>query len=96
MYKCIDDNNNVHCIKKIKLINTSSDTTNVHFELIQQEIYLLQNLTHPRIIKFHGYFYTQDIDKYINIVMEYASFGPLSKLIAERFSQRLFLEENVS
>lgn len=96
VYKCIDDNNNVRCIKKIQLVDSSDVATNAHFEMILQEIYLLQNLTHPRIIKLYEYFYTEHEDKSIHIVMEHAEFGPLSRLIAERNAQRKFFDENVS
>lgn len=95
VYKCIDDNNNVRCIKRIKLINTSNVATNAHFELIQHEIYLLQNLMHPRIISLHDYFYSKDC-KYIHIVMEHAIHGPLSKLITDRHIENSYFDETVS
>lgn len=66
----------------------------VHLELIQQEIYLLQNLSHPRIISLYNYFFSND-GKYIHIVMEYARNGPLSKLIATKLSNDEAFEENV-
>lgn len=95
VYKCVDDNSNVCCIKRIKLINTSNAATNAHFEMIQQEIYLLQNLMHPRIIGLHDYFYSKDC-KYIHIVMEHANHGPLSKLITDKYDGKSYFDEFVS
>lgn len=95
MYKCIDGNNNVCCIKRIQLNKASGVAADMHLEMIQQEIYLLQNLMHPRVISFYGYFYTSD-NKYIHIVMEYATHGALSKLIAERLTEKKPLDESVS
>lgn len=94
VYKCVDGNNNVRCIKQIKLVNTSNALAATHFEMIQQEIYLLQHLAHPRIISLMEYFCLSNNDD-ICIVMEYASYGPLSKMIAERNVQKDFLPEYV-
>lgn len=91
MYKCIDDNNNVRCIKKIQLIDTSNVAT--HIEMIKQEIYLLQNLAHPRIIGLYEYFCSDNNNECIYIVMEYASRGSLSKMLNE---QQTFFDESVS
>ncbi|XP_055324406.1 uncharacterized protein LOC129578992 [Sitodiplosis mosellana] len=91
VYKCMDDNNNVRCIKKIQLVDASDVVTNAHFEMIQQEIYLLQNLAHPRIIGLYEYFCSNTDNKCIYIVMEYASNGSLSKMIND---QQTFLDEN--
>lgn len=88
----MDKNENVVCIKRIKLIKSKE---NIHFELIRQEIYLLQNLIHPRIIRLYSYFYSNDGD-YINIIMEYASHGSLTKLIASQLKKDAFLHESVS
>lgn len=66
----------------------------VHFEMIQQEIYLLKNLVHPRIISLYAYFYSND-GKYIHIVMEYAEHGSLSKLIADKTLKNQRFNENV-
>lgn len=94
MYKCTDDNNNVRCIKHIQLKDTSNvAVTGTHFEMIQQEIYLLQNLAHPRIIGLYEYFCTDNECKNIYIVMEYASHGSLSTLINNQLN---FFDENVS
>lgn len=60
---------------------------------VQQEIYLLQNLKHPRVIKFLQHFYTTN---HAYIVMEYASNGPLSKYLQEKRERKSFLNENVS
>lgn len=92
MYKCSDKNDNILCIKRIKLIESKE---NIHFELIRQEIYLLQNLIHPRIIRLYSYFYSNDGD-YIHIIMEYASHGSLAKLIASQLKKDEFLHESVS
>lgn len=66
----------------------------VHFEMIQQEIYLLKNLVHPRIISLYAYFYSND-GKYIHIVMEYAEHGSLSKLIGDKILKNQRFNENV-
>lgn len=63
--------------------------------MIQHEIYLLQNLMHPRIISLHDYFYSKDC-KYIHIVMEHAVHGPLSKLITDRHIENSYFDETVS
>lgn len=63
--------------------------------MIQHEIYLLQNLMHPRIISLHDYFYSKDC-KYIHIVMEHAIHGPLSKLITDRHIENSYFDETVS
>lgn len=84
----------MRCVKKIQLAVTSDVATNTqHFEMIQQEIYLLQNLAHPRIIGLYEYFCSDADDKCIYIVMEYASNGSLSKMIND---QRNYFGENVS
>lgn len=95
VFKCIDANNNIRCIKEIKLVNTSKEIAVAHLQMIQREIYLLQNLQHPRIISLYGYFCTDD-SRIIYIVMEYASFGSLSNMIARRHAQMDFLPEFVS
>lgn len=89
----MDSNNNVRCIKKIQLVNASNAVTNTHFEMIQQEIYLLQNLAHPRIIGLYEYFCTDNDHTCIYIVMEFASRGSLSRLIN---NQQTFFDEHVS
>lgn len=66
-----------------------------HLELIQQEIYLLENLAHPRIISLHSYFYSND-GKYIHLVMEYARNGSLCKLIAAQAADNKRFTEKVS
>lgn len=66
----------------------------VHLELIQQEIYLLQHLNHPRIIQLFNYYFSND-GKYIHIVMEYARNGPLSKLIAAKLADNQWFKEKV-
>lgn len=66
-----------------------------HMELIQQEIYLLENLAHPRIINLHTYFYSND-GKYIHLVMEYARNGSLSKMIATQAATNKHFSEKVS
>lgn len=63
--------------------------------MIQQEIYLLQHLAHPRIISLYEYFCSKD-NSVVYIVMEYASFGSLSKMIAHRHTKMDFLPEHVS
>lgn len=63
--------------------------------MIQQEIYLLHNLAHPRIISLLDYFCINDNND-ICIVMEFASNGSLSKMIADRSNQMEFLPEHVS
>lgn len=68
---------------------------NKHFDMIQQEIYLLQNLIHPRIVHLYDYFYSND-NAFVYIVMELAAFGPLSKMIAHRRTQMDFFQEAVS
>lgn len=97
VYRCIDaNNNNIECcIKRIKLIQTTNVLASKHFDMIQQEIYLLQNLIHPRIIHLYDYFYSND-NAFVHIVMELAAFGPLSKMIADRRSRMEFFQELVS
>lgn len=95
VYKCFDENNSIRCVKRIKLIKTTDNAATAHFTQIQQEIYLLQNLIHPRIIKLYSYFYSNDCD-YIFIIMEYASYGSLAKLIAQQIKEDRFLNEKVS
>lgn len=97
VYKCIDANNNIECcVKRIKLIETTNmAVANTHFDMIQQEIYLLQHLIHPRIIHLYDYFYSND-NAFVFIVMELAAFGPLSKMIAHRRTQLDFFQEVVS
>lgn len=82
------------CIKKIKLVKSSTVLANRHIEMIQQEIFLLHNLIHPRIISLLGYFWSND-NREIFIVMEYASFGSLSMMIGHRRAQMSFFEESV-
>lgn len=94
MYKCLDRNNNERCIKSIKLIDTVKSVAEAHFEMIQHEIFLLQNLIHPRIITLYSYFYSND-GKYINIVMEYAKYGSLSTLIAGKADKKQQFDEKV-
>lgn len=95
VYKCIDANHNVECcIKRIKLIETTTAAASTHFDMIQQEIYLLQNLMHPRIIHLYDYFYSND-NAYVYIVMELAAFGSLSTAIAYRRTQMSFFHEIV-
>ncbi|XP_031620172.1 serine/threonine-protein kinase nekl-2-like [Contarinia nasturtii] len=93
VYKCMDQNNDMRCIKQIKLNNASDDAASKHLGMIQREIYLLQNLAHPRIISMYGYFCSETDDEYVYIVMEYAAFGSLSKIIAENCAQHLFFDE---
>lgn len=81
-------------MKRIKLIKTSDVTANVHFKLIQQEIYLLQHLIHPRIIRLFDYYYSND-GNYIHIIMEYATRGSLAKFIANKINDNQFLNERV-
>lgn len=66
----------------------------VHLELIQQEIYLLQHLNHPRVIQLFNYYFSND-GKYIHIVMEYARNGPLSKAIATKLADSQRFKEKV-
>lgn len=94
VFKCIDANNNVRCIKQIKLINVSSVIAIAHLEMIQREIYLLQHLAHPRIIRLYEYFCSNE-NNAVYIVMEYAAIGSLSKMIAHRHTQMDFLPEHV-
>lgn len=94
VYKCLDKYANVRCVKRIKLIQTTDIAGDAHFELIQQEIYLLQNLIHPRIIRFYSSFLSNDCD-YIHIIMEYAPHGSLAQLIAKQLEADQFLDENV-
>lgn len=83
------------CIKQIKLVETTTAVANTHSDMIQQEIYLLQNLTHPRIIHLYDYFYSND-NAFVYIVMELAAFGSLSNEIAYRRTQMQFYDEVVS
>lgn len=73
----------------------TNDLASKHFDLIQQEIYLLQNLIHPRIIHLYDYFYSND-NAFVYIVMELAAFGPLSKMITHRRARLEFFHEMVS
>lgn len=86
----------MRCIKRIKLNNGSEAMANTHIKMIQREIYLLQNLAHPRIISLLGYFCSETGYDYIYIVMEYASLGSLSKIIAEQNAKHQFFDEQVS
>lgn len=65
-----------------------------HTEMIQKEIYLLENLNHPRIIRFLTNF-TLRSDNNFYIVMEYACNGSLSKSLVDRRARVQFLSENV-
>lgn len=96
VHKCISANNNVECcVKRIKIQTINEAVANTHFDMIQQEIYLLQHLIHPRIIQLYDYFYSND-NAFVYIVMELAAFGPLSKMIAHRRTQMEFFQEVVS
>lgn len=88
--KCVDKNGSACCIKKMK-VNRSSQSE--WREQVEQEIYLLQNLKHPRIIKFLDCFHTTN---HVNIVMELATEGPLSTYLAARRLKRAQLDQYVS
>lgn len=62
-------------------------------EQVQQEIYLLQNLKHPRIIKFLQQFYTTN---HVCIVMEHADGGPLSKFLQQKQMEKSYIDQYVS
>lgn len=95
VYKCRDKNNDECCVKRIELILAPNSMPNkTHLHSIQQEIYLLQNLDHPRIISLYSFFYSDD-KKFIHIVMEYATLGPLSKLLAQKVAENGIFNETV-
>lgn len=88
--KCADENGSVCCIKKIKVDRTSQSGW---LEQVEHEVYLLQNLKHPRIIKFLDCFHTTN---HVHIVMELATEGPLSTYLAARRHKREHLDQYVS
>lgn len=90
VFKCTDKNGSVCCIKKMK-VNRSSHIE-LH-ELVQQEIYLLENLNHPRIIKFLQQFHTTN---HVCIVMEYAEGGPLSAFLQQKQAEKSRIDQYVS
>lgn len=90
VYKCTDKDGSICCVKKMK-VNQSLQVA--WYEQVQQEIYLLQNLNHPRIIKFHQQFCTTN---HVCIVMEHADGGPLSKFLVERREQSSYIDQYVS
>lgn len=94
VFKCKGPNGEDCCVKKISLVKANEATTVQHTDMIKKEIYLLQNLNHPRIIRFLTHF-TLPSDNNFYIVMEYASNGSLSKSLVARRARVQFLSENV-
>lgn len=96
MYKCRNSNGELWCIKRIEL-SENPMTALVQYRQIMQEIYLLKNLNHPRIIKMCEYFIGKEGDHLcVSIVMEYANKGPLSTLILNQKSTGLLFDEKVA
>lgn len=91
MFRCADKDGSVCCIKTVKINATTKNYgANDH---VENEIYLLRNLKHPRIIKFLDAFYA---DNCVHIVMEYAANGPLSKFLSQKLRQKQYMDESVS
>lgn len=64
-------------IKKVKVRNQEE------LDSVKNEINILEDLCHPNIINYYGYFY-DELNCEINIVMEYASGGTLKEIIEKR------------
>ncbi|CAG8456663.1 1617_t:CDS:10 [Paraglomus occultum] len=79
----------------IKLIRKESVESQSRMQKIQREIGVLQSVMHPNIVKLYDVFET---DKYIGIIMEYASGGELfdhilaHRYLKERDACRLFAQ----
>lgn len=95
VYKCQDQNGNNCCIKKIQLNTSSEAIANTHYEQVKEEIYLLKNLKHPRIITMYSHFSIVG-DNHMYIVMEYAEQGALAALLAGKRMTKSYLNEYVS
>lgn len=78
-------------MKKIKLHRKNIQ---VHLEDIKKEIYMLNSLMHPRIIRYYAHFIHTNLCA--NILMEYASKGSLYTLLNKRMKFRRYLTEEVS
>lgn len=83
------------CVKRIPL-DSSSSVVRTHQKHILQEIYLLKNLKHPRIVKMLEYF-TESFEgkEYISIIMEYAENGSLASLLSTQKLCKDILREEV-
>ncbi|CAG8497322.1 9408_t:CDS:10 [Paraglomus brasilianum] len=79
----------------VKLIRKESVESQSRMQKIQREIGVLQSVMHPNIVKLYDVFET---DKYIGIIMEYASGGELfdhilaHRYLKERDACRLFAQ----
>lgn len=49
--------------------------------MLEREIYIMRNISHPNIVEFFDYFTD---DKYIYLVLEYLSGGELYQEICEK------------
>lgn len=93
MYLCRDTKNNSECCIKTIIHNPSSVSLAVqHYDMINREIYILINLSHPRIIKLLTYFVDYN---YVNLVMEYANNGTLYQLIERKRLSGIYFNEKV-
>lgn len=81
-------------IKQISLPHESLESAKQFLKMVNQEIYLLKNLQHPRIIRLINSFLIEN-GNYICLQMEYAKYGTLKQLIARHKSNKRYFKQSV-
>lgn len=98
VYRCTDVQNRVCCLKKIALVRPNPRTAAYHRNMIANEIYILSNLNHPRIVRLFTSFQMAK-DNHFCITMEYAVNGSLKQFLEQRHKERdrtRYFTQNVS
>ncbi|XP_055921008.1 serine/threonine-protein kinase Nek5-like [Eupeodes corollae] len=73
------------CVKQIVMQNPSTE-----LKMIREEVYIISQLKHPRIIKFLQSFVQGEV---VNIIMEYASGGTMRTIIENNLKKPLTQSE---